>query len=398
MPWGHDRPDLRIHRAARRNNKVTGRAIPIEISLGNRALFHRTIDRNRFREYIDSPDTRWMATRRPSARLQSRRPPLAAPISGGDCGCLSSVLSKFVRVCVDVLLWLATAAGAAGVLLHFSRLSARLPVLAASVAPYLMCFSVVGMVAFLGLRRWSGAGVALVVVVVAVWTQVPLYYGRTGDEDGRLVRVMQANLLFDGADPEAVADQVRERDIELLTVNELTPAAIGALGRAGLDRLLPYRYLSPARTAAGTGIWSRYPLSDTVEYDGYVLNQLSATVTIPDSGPVSVFAFHPVPPVYDIDVWADELSACRRSWRIRPRIAQRSPAAISTRHTITPNSGPCCPDVSTTPSSRQGRAIWSPIPPTSDGRHWWASTTYSSPEVVRSRSKPSIYQARTIAP
>lgn len=229
-------------------------------------------------------------------------------MSGGDCGCLSSVLSKFVRVCVDVLPWLATAAGAAGVLLHFSRLSARLPVLAASVAPYLMCFSVVGMVAFLGLRRWSGAGVALVVVVVAVWTQVPLYYGRAGDEDGRLVRVMQANLLFDGADPEAVADQVRERDIELLTVNELTPAAIGALGRAGLDRLLPYRYLSPARTAAGTGIWSRYPLSDTVEYDGYVLNQLSATATIPDAGPVSVFAFHPVPPVYDIDVWADELS------------------------------------------------------------------------------------------
>ena len=91
-------------------------------------------------------------------------------MSGGDCGCLSSVLSKFVRVCVDVLPWLATAAGAAGVLLHFSRLSARLPVLAASVAPYLMCFSVVGMVAFLGLRRWSGAGVALVVVVVAVWT------------------------------------------------------------------------------------------------------------------------------------------------------------------------------------------------------------------------------------
>ncbi len=249
-----------------------------------------------------------MATRRPSGRLQSRRPPLVAPISVGDCGCLSSVLSKFVRVCVDVLPWLATASGAAGVLLHFSRLSARLPVLAASVAPYLMCFSVVGMVAFLGLRRWSGAGVALVVVVVAVWTQVPLYYGRTGDEDGRLVRVMQANLLFDGADPEAVADQVRERDIELLTVNELTPAAIGALGRAGLDRLLPYRYLSPARTAAGTGIWSRYPLSDTVEYDGYVLNQLSATATIPDAGPVSVFAFHPVPPVYDIGVWADELS------------------------------------------------------------------------------------------
>ena len=232
----------------------------------------------------------------------------SAQRSGGDCGCLSSVLSKFVRVCVDSIPWLATAAGAAGVLLHFSRLSARIPVLAASVAPYLMCLSIAGVVAFLGLRRWSGAGVALVVVVVAVWTQVPLYYGRAGDGDGPVVRVLQANLLFDGADPKTLVDQVRERGIELLTVNELTPAAIGALGGAGLDRLLPYRYLSPARTAAGTGIWSRYPLSNTVEYDGYVLNQLSATAALPDAGPVSVFAFHPVPPVYDIDVWADELS------------------------------------------------------------------------------------------
>lgn len=182
-----------------------------------------------------------------------------------------------------------------------------------------MCFSVVAVVAFLGFRRWSGVAVALVVLAAAVWTQVPLYYGRAGDEDGRLVRVMQANLLFDGADPRALVDQVRERDIELLTVNELTPAAVDALGGEGLDRLLPHRYLSPGRTAAGTGIWSRHPLSDTLEYDGYVLNQLSATAAIPDAGPVSVFAFHPVPPVYDIDVWADELSRLHA-------ILQNSPA------------------------------------------------------------------------
>ncbi|WP_280425352.1 endonuclease/exonuclease/phosphatase family protein [Nocardia carnea] len=229
------------------------------------------------------------------------------------------MLSKFFRVCVHSIPWIATAAGAAGVILHFSRWSARLPVLAASVAPYLMCCTVVGVVAFLGLRRWSGAGVALVVVAAAVWTQAPLYYGRGGAEDGRLVRVMQANLLFDGADPRALVDQVRERDIELLTVNELTRAAIESLGGAGLDRLLPYRFLSPGRTAAGTGIWSRYPLSETVEYDGYVLNQLSATAAVPEAGPVSVFAFHPVPPVYGTDVWADELSRLHT-------ILQNSPA------------------------------------------------------------------------
>ncbi|PXX71105.1 endonuclease/exonuclease/phosphatase (EEP) superfamily protein YafD [Nocardia tenerifensis] len=210
-----------------------------------------------------------------------------------------------------MLAWLVTVAGAVGVGLHFSRSGFRPLVLAASGAPYLMAGSLLGAAAFAATRRWRGAAVAVVVVAAAIWTQVPLYVGGSGDESGPEVRVMQANLLFDGADPRALVDEVRARRIAVLTVNELTPAAVDALGRAGLNELLPHRYLSPGRTASGTGIWSTYPLTDTVEYDGYVLNQLSATATIPGVGPVSVFAFHPVPPVYGTGVWADELSRLR---------------------------------------------------------------------------------------
>lgn len=202
----------------------------------------------------------------------------------------------------------ATLAGVAGIGLHFSRSSARLLVLAASGAPYLMGSALVGAAAFAAGRRWNGAVLALLVAAVGVWTQLPLYRSHDAADTGRAVTVMQANLLFDGADPRALVDEVRTRRVELLTVDELTPAAIEALGRAGLDAILPHRYLSPGRTAAGTGIWSAHPLSDTVEYDGYVLNQLSATATIPDIGPVTVYAFHPVPPVYGTRVWADELS------------------------------------------------------------------------------------------
>ncbi|MEU2034531.1 endonuclease/exonuclease/phosphatase family protein [Nocardia amamiensis] len=176
------------------------------------------------------------------------------------------------------------------------------------------------MVAFVAMRRWSGAGIAFVVVAAAVWTRAPLYVSGSGDDDGRAVVVMQANLLFDGADPRALVDEVRARKVGLLTVNELTPAAVEDLGGAGLDQLLPYRYLSPGRTASGTGIWSSYPLSETIEYDGFVLNQLSATASIPDVGPVTVYAFHPVPPVFGTQVWADELSRLRE-------ILQRSPSS-----------------------------------------------------------------------
>ncbi|MFI2229934.1 endonuclease/exonuclease/phosphatase family protein [Nocardia testacea] len=215
---------------------------------------------------------------------------------------------KPVRVGIGVLAWAATLAGAAGVGLHFSRSTSRLLVLAASGAPYLMGSALVGAAVFAAGRRWGGAGLAGAVAAAGVWTQAPLYTSGPDDDDGRTVTVMQANLLFDGADPRALVDEVRTRGVEILTVDELTPAAVEALGRAGLDAALPHRYLSPGRTAAGTGIWSSHPLSDTVEYDGFVLNQLSATATFPEIGPVTVYAFHPVPPVYGTPVWADELT------------------------------------------------------------------------------------------
>ncbi|MGW6422606.1 endonuclease/exonuclease/phosphatase family protein [Nocardia sp. NPDC055053] len=231
--------------------------------------------------------------------------------------------SRVVRVGTVVLAGAATLAGAVGVALHYTGWPAEPLVLATSGAPYLMIGAIVGAVGFAATRQWIATGVAVVVAAVGVATQAPLYIADGGGA-GHPVTVMQANLLFDGADPSALVEVVRSRDVAVLTVNELTRAAVTDLGAAGLDQLLPYRYLAPGQTASGTGIWSRYPLSDTVEYDGYVLNQISATATVPEIGPVSVYAFHPVPPVYDTDVWADELSrldtVLRRSPADRPVI------------------------------------------------------------------------------
>ncbi|MGW4090421.1 endonuclease/exonuclease/phosphatase family protein [Nocardia sp. NPDC004750] len=212
---------------------------------------------------------------------------------------------------VQLPAWLAALAGAVGIALHFSGSSFRISVMAASGAPYLMGCAVLGAVAFLAMRHWVGAAVAIVVVAIATWTQAPLYVARSDSEDGPTLTAMQANLLFDGADPRALVDEVRARNVAVLTVNELTPTAVEELGRAGLDQVLPYRFVSPGRTATGTGIWSSYPLTETVEYDGFVLNQLSATTDVPGVGPVAVYAFHPVPPVYGTRVWADDLSRLR---------------------------------------------------------------------------------------
>nr|WP_067659633.1 endonuclease/exonuclease/phosphatase family protein [Nocardia harenae] len=224
-----------------------------------------------------------------------------------------------MRVGAEVLGWTAVLAGAAGVALHYSPFDARLPVLAAALAPYLMLGAVLAALLFAGVRSWAGALVAVLVAGVAAWTQAPLFTGGAVTGSGPEFTVAQANLLFDGADPAAFVGAVREREVDLLTVNELTPAALDGLAAAGLDALLPHRYVSPGRTASGTGIWSRFPLTGTVEFDGFVLNQLGATAEIPGAGPVAVFALHPVPPVYGIDVWAGELERLRA-------LVERAPA------------------------------------------------------------------------
>ncbi|WP_240958883.1 endonuclease/exonuclease/phosphatase family protein [Rhodococcus sp. HNM0563] len=221
---------------------------------------------------------------------------------------LSGVMVTAFRWAAAVVAGLATLVGAVGVGLHYSTSSARLPVLAASAASYLMVGAVVGAVVFALLRYRVATAVALLIVVAAVWIQAPRYIGESAGGGGEVLTVMQANVLFGEADPATVVSEVEERRVDLLTVSELTPEAVEAYAREGLDRMLPYHFVSPEPGAGGTGIWSRYPLSDEVEYDGFVMNQVSATAAVPGGGPVAVYAFHPVPPVYDTHVWADELS------------------------------------------------------------------------------------------
>lgn len=172
-----------------------------------------------------------------------------------------------------------------------------------------MVGALIGAVVLATRRRTVGLVVAAAVAAAAIWTQVPLYVATAAPSEGPEITVMQTNILFDGgADPDVLVAHVRERNVDLLTVNELTDEGVEALTRADLDELLPYRYLVPGELASGTGIWSRFPLSDTVEHEGFVFHQLSAIADVPGAGPVAVHAFHPVPPVFGTQRWAAELS------------------------------------------------------------------------------------------
>ncbi|MGW0044233.1 endonuclease/exonuclease/phosphatase family protein [Rhodococcus sp. NPDC003348] len=199
-----------------------------------------------------------------------------------------------------------------GVVAHVAPVTSPPVVVAASAAPYLMWAAVPAVAVSLVARHRLGAVVAATAVAAAVWTQAPLYIGAAhpGADSGELT-VMQANIEFGKADPDAVAAQVRSRGVDVLTVDELTVAAVDGLTAAGLDELLPHRYLRPAATGAdGTGIWSRYPLSEQVQHPGFAMAALSARVAVPGDRSVTVLAAHPLPPWprQQTPIWADELA------------------------------------------------------------------------------------------
>lgn len=131
-------------------------------------------------------------------------------------------------------------------------------------APYVAAASVIPVAVALVLRRWAAACVAgLVLVLVAV----ALLPRMTADSDpgrpsGTSLRVMSANLLGGTADPVALRDLVQAHSVDVLALQEYTPAFEQAFHDAGIDGLLPYRVSYAKKGVVGSAVYARFPLTD----------------------------------------------------------------------------------------------------------------------------------------
>lgn len=188
-------------------------------------------------------------------------------------------------------------------------------IVAASAVPELVAVGALGTVLLAAARWWPGTAVGALVVVVSLAVQVPLFVAAT-PRAGRPFTVLQANLMVGAADSGHLIELVRAHDVQLLTVEELTPTALDALTSAGLDDVLPHRLVAPFPGGAGAGIWSVTPLTDPEKIEDFSFELLSATVTPDGAAPVHVVAVHLLPPwPYPSATWTAELH--RLSDRLR---------------------------------------------------------------------------------
>jgi endonuclease/exonuclease/phosphatase (EEP) superfamily protein YafD len=207
-----------------------------------------------------------------------------------------------------------TAGAAIAVALRLLGFDSGLLVYLTAFTPYGIVLGVSGIVLLL-LARWRiWALIAVLVTVASLAFQVPVLIPDPTPDSSVAVVVMTLNLHDGAADPQRVVDLVRDHDVDLLSLQEVTPQAAKALIANGLGDLLPYVAARPAGGAQGTSVWSRWPLTPQDVPNTLLFRQVAATLTVPGAGTLLFAAVHPASaghPLASVDTarWAREQKA-----------------------------------------------------------------------------------------
>jgi endonuclease/exonuclease/phosphatase (EEP) superfamily protein YafD len=177
---------------------------------------------------------------------------------------------------------------------------------------WLLLPAYVVLVAAAATRRRALAGVALVVVLAHLaWVAPDLRWWPRERRAGRgpIVRVVSANVYAFNAHPRQAVARLAGLRPDVLVLVELNPDLAGDVARQPGLAGLRYRMVDPKSkgNAFGSGIYSRFPLSDRSEDDLAGLPLLSATVAFP-SGPARVFAVHTLQPLAGLGVLRRQLA------------------------------------------------------------------------------------------
>ncbi|RMI37216.1 endonuclease/exonuclease/phosphatase family protein [Actinomadura harenae] len=170
------------------------------------------------------------------------------------------------------------------------------PVLA--VTPYVAATAPIPVVAALVLRRPRAAIAAGLVTAGLLAAVLPRAVpGGQPAARGPELRVLSANLKFGSGDPARIVDLVRRMDADVLSLQEYPPEAVAKFEGAGLTGLLPYKVTDTRWGAAGSGLYSKYPLRALPSLPKTQMAMPSAEFTLPGGRRVQITAVHPVPPI-----------------------------------------------------------------------------------------------------
>ncbi|WP_235038675.1 endonuclease/exonuclease/phosphatase family protein [Kibdelosporangium aridum] len=167
-----------------------------------------------------------------------------------------------------------------------------------ALTPYIGVVGLALGVVGLFMRRWIFGGIVLAFAMIASAAVVPRLV--TDDQPtvfGPQLTVMTANLYVGRADAVALLDLVKQHNVDVLSLQELSPAMVQDLDRAGIDRVLPYRLFEAQRGASGSGLAAKFPLQQTQIAGPATFAQPSAIVDLPGVVDPEVMVVHTAPGV-----------------------------------------------------------------------------------------------------
>jgi endonuclease/exonuclease/phosphatase family metal-dependent hydrolase len=146
---------------------------------------------------------------------------------------------------------------------------------------------------------------------------------RQPEAGGPSLRVLTINLLVGRADAEAVVALVRQAEPDALFLQELTDGAQTRLKQAGLEDLLPHTQIEHRDGGPrGSGIYSRFPLSEGPSLIATFAAQPTALLELPGGGEVELICVHPRAPALRLGgsaAWRAELAMLPPPGK-RPRV------------------------------------------------------------------------------
>jgi endonuclease/exonuclease/phosphatase (EEP) superfamily protein YafD len=151
----------------------------------------------------------------------------------------------------------------------------------------------------LGLARRRGPAVTAALAAAAL-TAVTLPRAARRPQpaaSGPVLRVLTVNVLCGRADPEVVVALVRRTGADVLFLQELTDDAVTSLSQAGLDELMPRKITELRGSSLGSGIYSRFPLSEGEPLTPTYAAQPTAVLTLPTGEVVELGCVHPRAPL-----------------------------------------------------------------------------------------------------
>lgn len=113
---------------------------------------------------------------------------------------------------------------------------------------------------------------------------------------GPMLRVLTVNLYVGRGDADVVVARVRQVGADVLFLQELTDDAVTRLKQAGLDELMPHTQLDLRGGSRGSGIYSRFPLSEGPAVALVHMAQPTALLELPSGDAVELICVHPVRP------------------------------------------------------------------------------------------------------